>query len=199
MTISPLFIIGVDEAGRGAWAGPVVAAAAYMHDIPAGINDSKKLSSHKRELLYDEIIERGHVGVGVISAAMIDKIGIKKATNRAMRLAVTALLKKLDTQAHVILLIDGNDAFQFSQAHQSFVRGDEYIASISCASIIAKVHRDRLMMKYEKTIPGYAFEQHKGYGTQLHSANLVLHGVSKQHRKTYAPIKKILASAWSTS
>lgn len=193
-TFTPLVIIGVDEAGRGAWAGPVVAAAAVMKSIPERARDSKKLTHKLRELLFDEVLAQGQVAVGAVSAKEIDRIGIKKATNKAMRIAVESLLKNLAPYQRVLLLVDGNDAFTFSVPHQSFVRGDDRIPLISCASIIAKVHRDRLMCEYDKKIRGYGFGAHKGYGTKLHQDNLLLMGVSPIHRRTYAPIKKMLES-----
>lgn len=191
-TSSPLVIIGVDEAGRGAWAGPVVAAAAWMESIPSRIRDSKKLSPYLREVLFDEVSSRGKVAVGVVDAQEIDTIGIKKATNKAMSLAVEQILLQVDENAHVILLVDGNDKFSFSVPHQSFVRGDDKIPSISCASVIAKVHRDRLMCSYDQEIQGYSFALHKGYGTRVHQECLSFKGVSAIHRCSYAPIKKIL-------
>lgn len=183
---SALQIIGIDEAGRGAWAGPVVAAAVTIPKPPAGVRDSKLLTAQQRETFYEIIIQEGHVGVGVVPSEEIDILGIKGATNKAMQIALAQILH----EDHPIVLIDGNDNFTFDIPYQSFVRGDGFIPSISCASVIAKVTRDRLMQEYGEIFSVYGFGQHKGYGTAQHQEMLGTHGPCAIHRFSYAPIAR---------
>lgn len=189
---SNLLTIGIDEAGRGAWAGPVVAGAVYLQAPLRGAKDSKMLTASKREELYQRITERCFWGVGVVDAAEIDSIGIKAATNRAMVLALEQVLSMLPEGMEPPVFVDGNDKFTFPLPHQSFIRGDTYIKSISCASIIAKVTRDRHMVQLAEEFGVYHFEQHKGYGTDLHQKALAIHGPCKMHRFSYAPIKLLM-------
>ncbi len=182
-------ICGVDEAGRGPWAGPVCAAAVILDqaNIPAGLNDSKKLTEAKREALFPLIMASADVGVGLVSAQEIDEINILQATYLAMNRAVAAL-----KSAPTLALIDGNRAPKLTCATQAIIGGDAKSLSIAAASIIAKVTRDRLMIAMDKTYPAYGFAKHKGYGTAFHAAALAQHGPCTEHRKSFAPIKELL-------
>ena len=179
-------VCGVDEAGRGPWAGPVCAAAVILDlgNIPAGLNDSKKLTEAKREKLYPEIMHAADVGVGLVSAAEIDGINILQATYLAMNRAVAALKSK-----PTLALIDGNRAPKLFCATQTIIGGDAKSLSIAAASIIAKVTRDRLMCELDRAYPIYGFAKHKGYGTAFHAAALAQYGPCTEHRKSFAPIK----------
>jgi ribonuclease HII len=185
-------ICGVDEAGRGPWAGPVCAAAVILDraNIPDGLNDSKKLTEAKREALFPLIMASADVGVGLVSAAEIDAINILQASYLAMNRAVAAL-----KQQPALALIDGNRAPKLSCATQTIVGGDAKSLSIAAASIIAKVTRDRLMHELDATFPVYGFARHKGYGTAAHAAALRQHGPCTEHRKSFAPIKSLLPLA----
>jgi ribonuclease HII len=176
---------GVDEAGRGPWAGPVVAAAVVLdaQNIPAGLNDSKKLTEAKRETLYDTIMRTASVGVGIASAALIDEINILQATYRAMGEAVAALGDQT-----TFALVDGNRAPSLSIRVQTIIEGDGKCLSIAAASIIAKVTRDRMMRQLELQYPDYGFQKHKGYGTALHLAALQRLGPCPEHRKSFKPV-----------
>ncbi|MBK8769206.1 MAG: ribonuclease HII [Rhizobiales bacterium] len=182
-------VCGVDEAGRGPWAGPVVAAAVILspRNIPPGLNDSKKLTEAKREALYGPIMQGAIVGVGIISAARIDQINILQATYEAMREAVQSLA----TTPH-LALIDGNRAPPLSCRCETIVEGDAKSLSIAAASIIAKVTRDRLMHDLDRQYPDYGFAAHKGYGTEGHQAALSRHGPCSEHRRSFAPIRLLL-------
>jgi ribonuclease HII len=189
-------IVGIDEAGRGPLAGPVVAGAVFINPkakiLLKGINDSKKLSEKQREDFYKILINNKDVrwGVGIVSEKMIDKINILEATKLAMHKAY----KKL---APDFLLVDGNFIVRQAQGknkifQKSIIKGDQKVLSISTASIIAKVTRDRLMQKYHKKYPQYGFDKHKGYGTALHIANLKKFGPCKIHRKTFYPVSNLI-------
>ena len=182
-------ICGIDEAGRGPWAGPVCAAAVILDfaNIPAGLDDSKKLTEAKRERLYPEIIASADVGVGLVSAAEIDEINILQATFLAMNRAVAALKSK-----PTLALIDGNRAPKLFCATQTIIGGDAKSLSIAAASIIAKVTRDRLMIELGAVYPAYGFAKHKGYGTAAHAAALAKHGSCTEHRKSFAPIRNLI-------
>lgn len=181
-----IIICGVDEAGRGPWAGPVCAAAVILDqaNFPLGLNDSKKLTEAKREALFPLIMAAADVGVGLASAAEIDELNILQATYLAMRRAM-AVLKARPTLA----LIDGNRAPKIEIAVQTIIGGDAKSLSIAAASIIAKVTRDRLMAELDKTYPLYGFARHKGYGTAVHSAALKTHGPCAAHRRSFAPVR----------
>lgn len=183
-----LTVCGVDEAGRGPWAGPVVAAAVILDPlkIPAGLNDSKKLSEAKREALFDPIAASAQIGVGIVDAREIDRINILQATYLAMQLAVG----NLPTQPG-LALIDGNRAPPLSIRVQTIIGGDAKSLSIAAASIIAKVTRDRIMHDLHKQFPHYGFASHKGYGTAFHAEALQQHGVCTAHRMSFKPIAKL--------
>jgi len=189
-------IAGIDEAGRGALAGPVVAAAVLlpldnkqaMGKLTA-VNDSKQLSPKKRNIFYDLITKHALAyGVGMESAAVVDKIGIIQATKQAMKTAVFQLNPTPD-----YLLIDGRIRLSFLNiTQQSIIRGDSKSLSIAAASIIAKVTRDRVMVEMGALYPVYGFAQHKGYGTQMHRDAIAAHGACLVHRQTFAPIRQSL-------
>lgn len=207
-------IAGVDEAGRGALAGPVVAGAVIMGEefgnenedwvdllntkysskippsqrlILESLKDSKKLIANQRDSLFTVIVACFDYGAGIVSAEEIDQIGIKKATEKAMNIAVSRLKGKPTN-----LLIDGNDRFIFSVQSEDIIKGDEKIPAISAASIIAKVTRDRMMQDYDKMFPVFGFADHKGYGTESHRILLEQERYCEIHRKTYDPLKTVL-------
>jgi ribonuclease HII len=180
-------IAGIDEAGRGPLAGPVVAAAVILPDDYAHptLNDSKQLSHARREILYAEITAdpRIHWASAAIEADEIDRINILRATHAAMRLALARLPVAAD-----IALIDGRPVPDFPIPHRGIIKGDSLSLSIAAASIIAKVERDRLMTAHHRTWPAYGFAQHKGYGTAIHLAALRAHGPCPIHRRSFAPV-----------
>lgn len=179
-------IAGVDEAGRGPWAGPVVAAAVILDtkNIPFGINDSKKLTDKKREVLYDVIMETSQVGIGIVGAEEIDRINILQASLLAMQQAVAELPHYPD-----IALIDGNKAPLLRCKTQTVVKGDAKSLSIAAASIIAKVTRDRIMRQLSLEFPAYGWERNAGYGTKIHQEALATHGITVHHRRSFGPCK----------
>jgi ribonuclease HII len=185
-----VWIAGVDEAGRGPWAGPVYAAAVILDPARpiAGLADSKKLNAKKRDALFD-VIQRDAKAWAIASASAeeIDAINILQASLLAMRRAV----ESLSVQPHKIL-VDGLHCPKVSMPARAVVKGDAKEPAISAASILAKVARDREMQKLHKKYPHYGFDAHKGYGTALHIAALAAHGVSPVHRRSYAPIVKLL-------
>lgn len=182
-------IAGIDEAGRGPWAGPVVAAAVILDkdNIPTGLQDSKKMSAKKRELLFDAIKERSIIGVGMCNIEEIDRLNILQASLKAM----TKALDKL-TSCATYALIDGNKCPSVDIPCQAVVRGDGTVLSIAAASIIAKVTRDRIMQDLGAEFPGYGWERNMGYGTKEHREGLVAHGITPHHRRSFAPIKALL-------
>ena len=182
-------VAGIDEAGRGPWAGPVVAAAVILDPtrIPTGIADSKTLGEDDREALFKRIMATAEVGVGIADVGRIDRDNILQATLWAMREAVAKL-----PRAPQIALIDGNRAPPLSCRTRTIVKGDAKCLSIAAASIIAKVTRDRLMIALAAEAPGYGFERHKGYGTPEHKAALERLGVSAFHRRSFRPVQLAL-------
>ena len=185
-------VAGVDEAGRGPLAGPVVAGAVILdpENPIAGLDDSKRLSASRRERLFDEIQEKALAwAVASASVAEIDSINILQATMLAMQRAVNALLP---TAEHA--LIDGNRCPELSCPARAIVKGDSKVAAISAASILAKVTRDREMQVLDMKYPGYGLAQHKGYPSKAHIAALELLGASPVHRRSYAPVRKVLES-----
>ncbi len=186
-------IAGVDEAGRGPWAGPVVAAAVILDPecIPAGIADSKVLDAETREALYPQIMKSARVGVGIADVSRIDQDNILNATMWAMTVAVKALPSGRG-QRPKLVLVDGNRAPRFACAARAIVKGDARSLSIAAASIIAKVTRDRMMIALGRTFPGYGFERHKGYGTPEHADALTRLGVTEHHRRSFRPVQLAL-------
>ena len=184
-------ICGVDEVGRGPLAGPVVAAAVILNPekIPVGLNDSKKLTAKKREMLF-ELISQEAISISIAEASVgeIDDINILQASLLAMRRAVAGL-DKLPSVA----LVDGNKDPGLKMPTQTLIKGDARSLSIAAASIIAKVFRDTLMKKLAKDYPDYGWDQNAGYGVPNHMAALRLVGASPHHRRSFAPIRKILS------
>ncbi len=192
-------VAGVDEAGRGPWVGPVVAGCVFFvnRNVDAklleNLNDSKKISKKKREMLFDLLhveAEKGNVliGIGEASAKEIDKINILNASFLAMKRAVENAKIKPD-----MVLIDGNrEPKDFGYKTKAIIKGDAKSYSISGASILAKVYRDRLMEDMAKKYPYYGFEKNAGYGTKAHIEGLEKYGITPEHRKSYAPIKAFL-------
>ena len=182
-------IAGVDEAGRGPWAGPVVAAAVIFDEknIPRGLNDSKKLSEKKREILFEQITQTALVGVGLVDVETIDRDNILVATLLAMSQAVKAL-----PSPPAGVLIDGNKCPDLPWRAKTLVKGDQRSLSIAAASIIAKVTRDRIMVQMARAFPQYGFERHKGYGTKAHAQALTEHGITPHHRRSFKPIRRII-------
>ncbi|MGL4538842.1 MAG: ribonuclease HII [Cetobacterium sp.] len=185
-------IIGVDEAGRGPLAGPVVAAVAKLKKYDEKlekINDSKKLTEKVREELFDIIVENFDIGIGIASVDEIDEINILNATFLAMRRAIEEIEKKVKFEK---ILVDGNHRIREYIGEQlPVIKGDSKSLSIAAASIIAKVTRDRMMLEIAKLYPEYTFEKHKGYGTKAHREMILEKGpIDKIHRKSF--LKKIL-------
>ncbi|MBQ7257168.1 MAG: ribonuclease HII [Abditibacteriota bacterium] len=183
-------IVGIDEAGRGPIAGPVVAGAVILPEDFSNpeITDSKKLSEKKREEFYDIIVNEALAwAVGIVSPKEIDEINILKATHKAMRLAIEALSIKPD-----FALVDGLPVKGLPCEHEAVVKGDALVPAISCASIIAKVTRDRIMVEEDKKYPLYGFKGHKGYGTKAHIEAIKKYGVCPIHRVTFEPIFSML-------
>ena len=181
-----MIVAGVDEAGRGPLAGPVVAAAVILNDAApiAGVADSKTLSASRREVLYAQIAEHAICfGVGLASVEEIDRLNIYHATLLAMQRAVAALVV---APAHV--LVDGNAAPVLACRVTTIVQGDRTEPAISAASIIAKVTRDRLMDELDREFPCYGFARHRGYPTAAHVAALNRHGPSPVHRRSFRPV-----------
>jgi ribonuclease HII len=183
-------VVGVDEAGRGPWAGPVVAAAVILDRarFPAGLDDSKKLTAAVRERLHAELLGCARHGIGMASVAEIDTINIHWATMLAMERAVAALGCAFD---HV--LVDGNKLPRWSHPATAIVKGDARSCSIAAASIIAKVTRDRLMQALDAEFPGFGWAANKGYGAPAHARGLAELGATEHHRRSFAPVKARLA------
>ena len=177
-------ICGIDEAGRGPLAGPVVVAAVIMPEdsMLEGVNDSKKISEKKREKLYDEITETAIAwGVGIIDPKEIDDINILNATKKGVTTALMELTDKPD-----IILVDALTGIDtLGIPYQSIIKGDAKSYSIAAASIIAKVTRDRIMRQWDEIYPEYGFEKHKGYGTKVHIEVIKNNGICPIHRKTF--------------
>jgi len=190
-------IIGVDEAGRGPWAGPVIAAAVFLPYVKqeslflTALADSKQISPQKREELFNLIKAEGQYGLGAASPYLIDKLNILGATFRAMNMAIENLVLKLGKKIDCVL-IDGNLKIPgLPYIQKTIVKGDGSERLIAAASIIAKVTRDRIMIALNEKYPQYGFAQHKGYGTIEHRLNLSKFGICPIHRKSFAPIRRI--------
>jgi ribonuclease HII len=186
----PAPVCGVDEAGRGPWAGPVSAGAVILkaRRIPKGVDDSKKLSAARRAALEAEIKDKAVAwGVGFASVEEIAELNILQATGLAMRRAVMAM-----GVAPIFALVDGNYAFDLPCPVRTVIGGDAISASIAAASILAKTARDRLMAQMDETYPGYGFSAHKGYRAQVHADALVRLGPSPIHRLGWAPVRLAL-------
>lgn len=200
------FVIGIDEAGRGPLAGPVVASAVYLknRDLLADdfdekeldlVRDSKKLSPKQREKVFDFVHEHFHVGVGICNQDTIDRMNILEASFLAMKEAVSDLRKNLEykiDEDKLVILVDGNKEIpNFSLRQFAVIGGDGIVKSISAASIVAKVTRDRIMLEAHEIYPEYDFDRHKGYGTKLHMEKIHKYGPCKIHRKSFEPMKSL--------
>lgn len=184
------FVIGVDEAGRGPLAGPVVAAAVALKPLrfKNRIDDSKKLTSKGREKAFPEIIKKSIFGVGIINEKIIDRINIHEASRLAMEQAILSLLNKIKAplNKNIYIIVDGNVALNVDFPYRKIIGGDAKSKSIACASILAKVIRDRIMDLYDRLYPQYGFARHKGYPTKKHKTLLKKIGPSSIHRKTFS-------------
>lgn len=177
-------IAGIDEAGRGPIAGPVVVAVCIMSEDSKieKVDDSKKLSEKRREELYEKITNEAlSYSVGIVDNNEIDEINILEATKKALTLSIESL--KIKPEYILTDALDNIDTLNIP--YTSVIQGDKNVYSIACASIIAKVTRDRIMVEYAKEYPNYLFEKHKGYGTKIHYENLKEYGLSPIHRKTF--------------
>ncbi len=185
-------VVGIDEAGIGPWAGPVVAAAVCLDPLhlPIGVRDSKTLTAARREDCFAAILRLAHVGVGVADVARIDRDNVLRASQWAMAQAVA----KLDFVPD-LALVDGKHAPKLSCSVAAMVDGDALILSIAAASIVAKVTRDRIMVELSALHPGYGFDKHKGYGTAEHRAAIARLGVIAAHRRSFRPIQEAIAAA----
>ena len=207
-------VIGVDEAGRGPWAGPVTAGAAWItpdqwQDLPSGLNDSKKLNAARRRDLFLALQDNPQVKTATASSSVevIDQDGILNATFKAMDDAVMVLLQQHDPDVDVTVLVDGNLAPPFPQLRQVLqnppviipvIKGDGRSLSIAAASITAKETRDQLMDDLDQQCPGYGWADNKGYGTKSHQAGLAKQGVTPHHRRSFKPIERLLAATPTT-
>jgi ribonuclease HII len=200
-------IAGVDEAGRGPLAGPVVAAAVVLSpDFSSphfsSLDDSKQMSQSLREMLFDEITPNARWGIGVVDAATIDEINIRQASWRAMQIAVDNLCERASTQSSTrfapayidYVLIDGLPYGEAAWPYEAIVKGDAKSLSIAAASVLAKVWRDRLMIDFDAQFPAYGFARHKGYGSPQHLRALNEHGVCPIHRRTFKPVREVLTN-----
>jgi len=185
-------VAGVDEVGRGPWAGPVTACAVVLDpdNIPEGLNDSKKLTAKIREYLFQQIVQSADVSIAHVSVTEIDRINILQASLLAMENAVAGLSKPAD-----FVLIDGNKTPKnLNCASEAIIKGDAKSSSIAAASIVAKVTRDRMMVALSQQFPGYGWETNAGYGTKQHQEGLKALGVTAHHRRSFKPIHNMLYS-----
>lgn len=184
-------IVGVDEAGRGPLAGPVVVAAVWLKDYSFGcrVDDSKKLTPRQRRRAFEEIVAHSVFGIGVMNEGAVDHLNISGATHLAVDVAVARLLKRCGpprpTLKNTILLLDGRLRCGLPYPSREIIGGDAKSLSIAAASIVAKVYRDRLMEIYDKVYPAYGFQQHKGYGTDHHCRVIRKEGMSPIHRRSF--------------
>ncbi len=192
---APGLIAGVDEAGRGPLAGPVVAAAVILDDRNpiAGLNDSKKLTAARREVLFEEILAKALCcSIAQASVQEIDELNILQATLLAMRRAVLGLRLK-----PALVLVDGNQLPVLDVQAEAIVKGDALVQAISAASILAKVTRDRWCDSLHEQLPQYGFAAHKGYGTVAHLQALNQHGACNEHRRSFAPVARVLSPGFT--
>lgn len=182
-------IVGIDEVGRGCWAGPLVAGAVLLEEMIPGLRDSKKLSKRQRGLIAPLIYEQAlAVGIGWVSAVEVDGLGLTKAVRLAMQRALQQIRLPYDE-----IIIDGSFNFLYDEPKASnLVKADDLVPAVSAASIIAKVVRDQYMAEIAVKYPAYGFEKHVGYGTAQHIQALKTHGVTPQHRTTYKPVAALL-------
>ena len=174
-------MIGVDEVGRGAWAGPLLICAVRLDQPIVGLKDSKLLSAKKRQYLAEIIKNQANVGYGWVSANEIDQIGL----SGALRLATSRAIDELAPNTTEQIIIDGNVNFAPNYNSQSLVKADQTVPAVSAASIVAKVARDAHMAKLAKSYPGYSFEKNVGYGTSFHRQAISGHGYTPEHRRSF--------------
>lgn len=197
MVQNQILVAGIDEVGRGPWAGPIISCAYIEKEVVVGvkITDSKKMNLAQREVAYEKLIKAGYYGIGQASPKEIDQLGLSKAHKLSFKRAIQALIKSAKSKPD-FLMIDGRDKLDPVTTHhipfKTIIKGDLTVRVISCASIIAKVTRDRLMDKLAKKYPNYAFEKHKGYGTSEHKKLLKKHGACEIHRHSYKPIQNLV-------
>jgi ribonuclease HII len=186
-----MIAVGIDEVGRGCWAGPVVAGAVILRAPIKGLRDSKKLTKKQREKLALEIhLEAVAVGLGWVDAETIDKVGITTAVKTAMYQALGQI-----HEAYNEIIIDGHiNFFPEDPRAKAVIKADDSVPAVSAASIVAKVARDQFMTEAASKHPDYGFDKHVGYGTALHLERLKLHGVSALHRRSYKPVAALLAA-----
>jgi ribonuclease HII len=184
-----MITVGIDEVGRGCWAGPLVAGAAILREPIAGLADSKVLTKARRELLSAEIYEKAFVGLGWVTPSEVDELGLTQAVRVAMQRAIAEITVNYDR-----IIIDGSyNFFADDDRAEAFIKADGSVPCVSAASIVAKVARDAYMAnEVHKLHPEYGFDRHVGYGTKAHLAALKLHGISPQHRTSYKPIQALL-------
>lgn len=184
--------VGIDEVGRGCWAGPLVAGAVILERPVAGLRDSKLLSKRQRQSLTVEIKQQAvAIGLGWVSPGEIDALGLTAAVRLAMRRAVAQI-----TIAYDEIIIDGNINFLMDNPKaRAVIKADASVPAVSAASIVAKVARDAYMAEVAERYPAYGFDKHVGYGTALHRERLRLHGVSNQHRHSFKPVRTLLQLA----
>lgn len=196
-------VCGMDEAGRGALAGPVVAAAVILKsDAPADLADSKVVAPKRRERLFEQLQTTAYIGVGVVGVEVIDRINILEANFLAMQLALRQLVERAGRDELGSIIVDGNhltrdlmrDCDALGATIFTLVKADAKVAAVSAASIIAKVTRDRIMTLLEPTHPGYGFAVNAGYGSPLHLSGLKQLGACAAHRRTFAPVAAVLRS-----
>ncbi len=182
-------IVGIDEVGRGSWAGPLVAGAVLLKKPIPGLADSKQLNRLQREQLDVAIRKVAAVGLGWVAPVEVDELGLTEAVRLAMQRALSEI-----SQPYTEIIIDGNYNFLENnpRAH-ALVKADASVPAVSAASIVAKVARDNWMREAAKQYAVYGFEKHVGYGTKLHKEMLHLHGVCELHRRSYAPVREVLA------
>lgn len=182
-------IAGIDEAGRGPWAGPLVSAAVILPPYTRlpGLNDSKLLSERKREQLFGLILKKAVVGVGIIPSTIVDKAGLTNALNMSYLKAIEGLSRQPN-----FVLLDGIGNYSLPCGYKTIKRGDRVVRSIAAASVVAKVTRDALMEFYDRVYPEYGFAQHKGYGTRQHRQNLLKYGCCAIHRHSFKPVNAFL-------
>lgn len=182
-----MITVGIDEAGRGCWAGPLVAAAVVLKEPVDGLADSKTLTRKKRQELARLIYVKAEVGIGWVSAADIDKIGLTEAVVQAMKTALNQIEIDYD-----VVIIDGNFNYIADNAKvRTMIKADALIQEVSAASIIAKVARDNYMIEASQKFPEYKFDLHVGYGTALHHSLLKIYGACELHRLSYKPVKAL--------
>lgn len=200
MVKNQILVAGLDEVGRGPWAGPIISCAYIEKEEVTGIKitDSKKMNQAQREIAYEQLVKAGYYGIGQASPQEIDDLGLSKAHKLSFKRAIQALIKSAKSKPDFIM-IDGRDKIDLKTTHnipfKTIIKGDLTVHVISCASIIAKVTRDRLMDKLSKQYPNYAFEKHKGYGTREHKKLLKKHGACEIHRHSYKPIQNLLQNS----